>query len=73
MNYDSGNDNKNWAYVNLKQVSSFLERYVSFEGATGDFEHYALVQVALYLHCLENKCIVNDNIPNDLKYREKLL
>ena len=73
LNYDSGNDNKNWAYVNLKQVSSFLERYVSFEGATGDFEHYALVQVALYLHCLENKCIVNDNIPNDLKYREKLL
>lgn len=73
LNYDSGDSNKSWAYVNLKQVSSFLERYVSFEGATGDFEHYALVQVALYLHCLENKCIVNESIPNDLKYREKLL
>lgn len=73
LNYDSGDSNKRWAYVNLKKVSSFLERYVSFEGATGDFEHYALVQVALYLHCLENKCIVNESIPNDLKYREKLL
>lgn len=73
LNYDSGASNKSWAYENLKKVSSFLERYVSFEGATGDFEHYALVQVALYLHCLENKCIVNDSIPNDLKYREKLL
>lgn len=73
LNYDSGDSNKSWAYVNLKKVSSFLERYVSFEGATGDFEHYALVQVALYLHCLENKCIVNESIPNDLKYREKLL
>ena len=36
-----------------------------------DFEYYALVNLALYLECLENDCIINKNIPNDLKYREK--
>lgn len=73
LNFNSGEDNRSWAYINLKEVASFLEKYVSFDGAKGDFEHYALVQVALYLHCLENDCVINYNIPNDLKYREKLL
>jgi hypothetical protein len=50
----------------------FLYKYI-FEGATGDFEHYALVKLALYLDCLENKCLINRNIPNDLKYRKRLL
>jgi hypothetical protein len=27
----------------------------------------------LYLDCLENKCLINRNTPNDLKYRERLL
>lgn len=72
LNYDSGDNNKNWAYVMLNEASEFLERYISFEGAKGDFEHYALFKVALYLHCLENECIVNNSIPNDLQYREKL-
>ena len=31
------------------------------------------MQIALYLDCLENKCELNINIPNDLAYREKLL
>lgn len=48
-------------------------QYVSFESAMGDFEHYALVQLALYLDCLENNCLINKNIPNELKYRERLL
>lgn len=73
LNYDSGSSNKSWAYIQLKQASDFLERYVSFQGAQGDFEYYALVQTALYLDCLENKCLINKNIPNDLKYRKKLL
>ena len=73
LNYDSGESNKSWAYIKLRELYPFLERYVSFEGAMGDFEHYALVQLALYLHCLENKCLVNDNIPNELKFREKLI
>lgn len=73
LNYDSGSSNKSWAYTQLTAASDFLERYVSFEGAQGDFECYALVQTALYLDCLENKCLINKNIPNYLKYRKKLL
>lgn len=72
LNYYYGDNNKNWAYIMLNEASEFLERYISFEGAESSFEHYALVKVALYLHCLENECIVNTSIPNDLKYREKL-
>lgn len=73
LRYDSGEYNKRWAYVQLKNMSEFLNRYVSFEGVQGDFEHYVLVQTALYLECLENECLINKNIPNDLKYRNKLL
>ncbi|MEK5175540.1 hypothetical protein NST63_20310 [Heyndrickxia sp. FSL W8-0496] len=51
---------------------TFLEKYVSFEDVEGDFEHCALVQSALYLDSLKNKCLIN-MIPNDLKYRERLL
>lgn len=73
LSYDSGYDNIKWAYIQLKKARIFLDNYVSFEGANGDFEHYALVHLALYLDCLENKCLLNRNIPNDLKYRERLL
>lgn len=64
---------KQWAYEILKEALPFLENYVSFINAKGDFEHYALVQLALYLDCLENKCLININIPNKLKYRRRLL
>ncbi|MCY6482820.1 hypothetical protein OW763_00410 [Clostridium aestuarii] len=73
LSYDTNYSNKRWAYIQLKGALSFLEKYVLFEGAKDDFEHYALVQVALYLECLEHKCLINKNIPNDLKYRERLL
>ncbi|MED3275788.1 hypothetical protein [Bacillus thuringiensis] len=73
LSYDSGYNNKEWAYTQLKGAHTFLEKYVSFQGAQSDFEHYTLVHLALYLNCLENKCIVNENIPNDLKYRRRLL
>jgi hypothetical protein len=73
LSYDTGYSNKQWAYNQLNGAKIFLEKYVSFEGATGDFEHYALVKLALYLDCLENKCLINRNIPNDLKYRKRLL
>jgi hypothetical protein len=32
-----------------------------------------LVNLALYLHALENKSELNRNIPNELRYRERLL
>lgn len=73
LSYDSGYSNKQWAYIQLKQAHTFVEKYISLEGANGDFEHYALVQVALYLECLENKCLINRNIPNNLKYRTRLI
>lgn len=73
LSYDAGCSDKQWAYKQLDGALIFLEKYVSFQGAKGDFEHYALVNLALYLDCLENKCIINKNIPNDLKYRGRLL
>ncbi|MFS0824345.1 hypothetical protein [Bacillus sp. 1P02SD] len=73
LSYDAGYGNKQWAYRQLEDALIFLEKYVSFKGAKGDFEHYALVKLALYLDCLENECLLNKNIPNDLKYRQRLL
>ncbi|MCG7314784.1 hypothetical protein MHL30_16815 [Priestia flexa] len=73
LSYDAGYSNKQWAYTQLNGALVFLEKYVSFKGVKGDFEHYALVKLALYLDCLENKCLINRNIPNDLKYRTRLL
>ena len=32
-----------------------------------------LVDLAVYLHALEQECMLNRSIPNDLRYREKLL
>ena len=73
LSYDSGDSNKDLAYVQLNEAREFFEKYVSFKNVKSDFEYYALVNLALYLECLENDCIINKNIPNDLKYREKLL
>ena len=72
LSYDSGDSNKDWAYVQLYDAREFFEKYVSFRNTKRDFEYYALVNLALYLECLESDCIINKNIPNDLKYREKL-
>lgn len=73
LSYASGDSDKDWAYVQLNEAREFFEKYVSFKNVKSDFEYYALVNLALYLECLENDCIINKNIPNDLKYREKLL
>ncbi|WP_455796992.1 hypothetical protein [Clostridium butyricum] len=73
LNYDSGEFNKIYAYDQLEEISEFIEGYVSLEEGLSDFEYYVLVQIALYLNCLENNCLLNGNIPNDLRYRRKLL
>lgn len=72
LSYDSGENNKEWAYGQLRGAHTLLEKYVTFQGAQSDFEHYALVQLALYFDCLENNCLLNKNIPNELKYRRSL-
>lgn len=69
LSYDSCYDDRKWAYRQLDSIKPFLERYVTFEKAQSDFEHYALVKLALYLDCLQNDCLINKNIPNDPKYR----
>lgn len=71
LTYES--EDKFWAYEMIKEATPFFGKYVTFVGACGDFEHYVLVQMALYQDCLENKCILNMNIPNDLRYRLQLL
>ena len=69
LNYDSGISNKQWAYVQLEHIKPLLKKYVSLEKANSDFEYYALVNLALYLECLENDCLINKNIPMDKNYR----
>ncbi|MCM3032842.1 hypothetical protein [Niallia sp. MER 6] len=73
LSRNSGYDNRQWAYTQLDEARVFFEKYVTFEEATGDFEHYVLVNLALYLECLENKSLLNKNLPNELIYRQKLL
>lgn len=71
--YDSGGSNKHWARLMIQEGSSFFSKYISFNCMESDFELYALVHMALYQECLENKCSLNKNIPNDLKYRHMIL
>jgi len=74
LDYDSGYYNKDFAYKMIKNMKEeFLDKYVFIEDANEEFEFFFLINVALYLDCLENKCLLNKNIPNDRKYRIKLL
>lgn len=73
LRFDSSSSDKRWAYQMLEQAKPLFEKYVNFERANGDFENFVLVQIALYFDCLESKCLINKNIPNDLKYRDRLL
>lgn len=69
LSYDSGESNRHWARLKIKGAYSFFSKYISFNCLESDNELYALVHMALYQECLENKCSINKNIPNDLKYR----
>ena len=57
--------------IEKTDIVELVSQYVSLEKANSDFEYYALVNLALYLDCLENDCLINRNIPNDKKYRTK--
>ncbi|MDD2371637.1 MAG: hypothetical protein PHQ32_06530 [Firmicutes bacterium] len=61
------------AYSCIETASSLLEKYVTFENTNCNLEKYILMKIGLYFECLDNKCILNKNIPNDIKYRDKLL
>ena len=66
---DSSNE-RQLAYIQVQNMLPFLKKYVSFDNVKESFEFYALVKLALYLNCLENDCLVNNNIPNNLNYRQ---
>lgn len=71
LSYDSCWSDRKWAYMQIYNMMPFLKRYVTFDKAQSDFEHYVLVKLALYLECLENECLINNNIPDDKKFRIK--
>lgn len=73
LSYDSCLSDRNWAHIQIDKMMPFLERYVTFDKAQSDFEYYVLVKLALFLECLENECLINKNVPNDKKFRIKLL
>lgn len=64
---------KQWAREQLEVMKVFLNRYVVFTNKESDRECVVLTDLAVYLHALECKCILNQNIPNEDKYREKVL
>lgn len=47
LSYDADYNNKQYAYIQLKEARPFLEKYVSFKGAKGDFEHYCGFEIKL--------------------------
>lgn len=51
----------------------FLSKYVDINGTESDNDLYSLVQLALYFNCLENECVLNSNIPNEMSYTFKIL
>ena len=62
-----------WARSLIEGMKDFLNRYVVYTGNESDEELVVLVDLAIYLHAIEQKCILNQNIPNNLMYRERLL
>lgn len=61
------------ARVLLEKVKPLINRYVYFSNQESDVETVLLVNVALYLNALEQNCVLNRNIPNELRFRERLL
>lgn len=57
----------------LDEMKDWLNGYVVFTNHESNEETIVLVRLAQYLDCLSHKSTINKNIPNDLKYRERLL
>ena len=66
-------DNSCYPYNRIEEIRPFLERYVSLDEAKTRLETYVLTQIALYSDALRNKNLINQNIPNDLRYRFRRL
>lgn len=64
---------REYARMLLNEVKDLINKYVFFSNEEFDDEVVVLVNLALYLDSLNCKTILNKNIPNEKKYREKLL
>ena len=61
------------ARSHIGAAKDFLSQYVVITNNESDAELVVLVDLAIYLHALEQKCVLNRSIPNEILYREKLL
>lgn len=57
----------------LDEIKEIINRYVVFRNEESGDETVILVRLALYLNALECDCLLNRSIPNDVKYRMRLL
>lgn len=57
----------------LEEVKDKINKYVVFTNKESNDETIVLVNTALYLSCLNSRCVLNRNIPNELPYRMNIL
>lgn len=57
----------------LEKPKELINQFVHFTNREPDEEVIVLVKLALYLEALTRKSLLNKNIPNELKYRMRLL
>lgn len=64
---------KQYARGLLEEVKPSINKFVVFENNESDEETIVLIQLARYFDALDNKNLLNKNIPNEEKYRIKTL
>ena len=57
----------------MEEIKPWVNQYVIFNNTESYDETYVLVTTALYLESLEQENVLNWNIPNENKYRRRLL
>lgn len=64
---------KDYARRLLEQIKPIINRFVVFDNNESDEETLVLVQLAKYFDALNESNLLNRNIPNEEKYRMKVL
>ena len=64
---------KEYARKLLEEIKPIINKYVHFTNEESDYETIILVNLALYFDALETKCLLNQNIPNEEKFRLRVL
>lgn len=72
--------NSNYGYYDklfarnlIEKIKPIINNYISFNNDESDEETIVLIKLAKYLDALKSKCLLNQNIPNEEKYRENVL